>query len=119
LRAEDEAGRDAPRPRPKPSKRRWCFATICGSNEPLRSRGCSIRTEPCPVWIVFSLKPLRAMPVPPGGAPVLVAEMLAQLGRHRPLDQPLGQPLQQPVGFANSSASSLGLSGSLGSALLP
>src|SRR5207249_4424206 len=28
----------------KPSKRRWCFGTICGSNEPSRSRANSTST---------------------------------------------------------------------------
>src|SRR5216117_883257 len=82
----------------KPWKRRRCLGTICGSNEPARSRGCSIRTEPCSECTVFSLKPLRALPAPPERRlTALVAEMLRQLGVHRPLDQPLRQTLKQPV----------------------
>jgi hypothetical protein len=52
----------------KPSKRRWCFGTICGSKLPALSRGASILTEPCWVWTVFAVVPLRTLPVPPGGA---------------------------------------------------
>jgi hypothetical protein len=50
------------------SKRRWCFLTIRGSNEPARSCGWAIRMLPCPVWSVFAVVPLRALPSPPGGA---------------------------------------------------
>jgi hypothetical protein len=52
----------------KASKRRWWRLTICGSKLPARSRGASIRTEPCWLWSVFGLVPLRWLPTPPGGA---------------------------------------------------
>lgn len=52
----------------KPTRRVWRLATICGSKVPLRSRGERIRTAPWSVSTVLGGRPLRAFPVPPGGA---------------------------------------------------
>lgn len=50
--------------------RRVFFGTIAGSNEPLRSRGASMRTGPLTVVTVFGVVPLRELPDPrPAGSP--------------------------------------------------
>src|SRR5213076_855654 len=79
----------------KPSKRRWCFSTICGSNEPARSRGVSMRSDPCSVQRLRCRAVARVADAAGRRATALVAEVTGQLGVHRPLDQPLGQRLQQ------------------------
>ena len=80
-----------------PSKRRWRLRTICGSKLPSRSRGVVDPTGPCSVSSVFGVDPLRVLPVPPGGACRLVAEVVGQLDLHRPLHQPLRQLAEQPA----------------------
>jgi hypothetical protein len=46
----------------------YTLRTIRGSNVPLRSRGVPIRTGPCSVASVFSVPPVRVLPLPPGGS---------------------------------------------------
>ncbi|UJB40393.1 IS4 family transposase [Streptomyces sp. A1-5] len=45
-----------------PVRHRWRFLTICGSNEPSRSRGTSISTGPTSVRTVLDRLPFRELP---------------------------------------------------------
>jgi hypothetical protein len=73
----------------KPVKRRSCLGIRIGSKLPARSRGTSIRSGPSSVRTVLPLTPLRWLPTSPAFSRRAVAQVMAQFGSQRTLDQRL------------------------------